>query len=118
MPSPISDLSSLFPLIRSAIDVVVDVLTVFRLSFRSSSALAAENLFLRKQLALYVERKKQPRRATNSVRFALAHLARFFDWRHALTVPIPWFDGIGKDCDCSGSGSLPSAPRADCRHWV
>ena len=84
-----SNLSDLFQLIRSAFDVFVDVLTFLRLTFRSPSALAAENLFLRKQLGLYVERKKKPRRATNSVRFALANLARFFDWRDALTVVKP-----------------------------
>src|SRR5437660_6096787 len=89
MLSPISSLPSLFPLIRIAVDVFVDVLTSFRLTFRSSSALAAENLFLRKQLALYAERQKKPRRATNSIRFALAHLARVFDWRDALTVVKP-----------------------------
>jgi hypothetical protein len=59
------------------------------LSIRSSSALAAENLFLRKQLALYVERKKRVRRASNSIRFTLAQLARFFDWRNALTIVKP-----------------------------
>ena len=35
-----------------------------RLSLRSSAALAAENLFLRKQLALYQERHIKPRRTT------------------------------------------------------
>jgi hypothetical protein len=51
--------------------------------------MAAEILFLRKQLGLYVERKKKPRRATHSIRFTLAHLARFFDWREVLTVVKP-----------------------------
>jgi hypothetical protein len=46
-----------------------------RLNLRSRPALAAENLFLRKQLALYVERKKKPRRATDAVRFTLGHLS-------------------------------------------
>src|SRR5215470_1048062 len=59
------------------------------LSLRSSSALAAENLFLRKQLGLYVERKKKPRRATDSVRFTMARLSRFFEWRSILTVVKP-----------------------------
>jgi hypothetical protein len=38
-----------------------DAATFFCLRLRSSSALAAENLFLRKQLALYVELKRWPR---------------------------------------------------------
>ena len=35
------------------------------------AALAAENLFLRKQLALYQERHIKPRRATHATRVAL-----------------------------------------------
>jgi putative transposase len=72
--------------IRSVVRISVDVLTFFCLNLRSSAALAAENLFLRKQLALYVERRKKPRRATDSARFTLAQLARFFKWRDVLTV--------------------------------
>src|SRR5262249_51179906 len=37
----------------------------------------------------YIERKIKPRRATNCIRFTLAHLSRFFDWRNALTVVQP-----------------------------
>jgi hypothetical protein len=50
---------------------------------------AAENLFLRKQLGLFVERKVKPRRATDSIRFTLARLSRWFDWRAALIVVKP-----------------------------
>jgi len=63
--------------------VFLDVLAFFCLTLQSSSALAAENLFLRKQLGLYVERQKKPRRATDSVRFTLAQLSRLFDWRRS-----------------------------------
>ena len=59
------------------------------LCLRSRPALAAENLFLRKQLALYQERDVKPRRATNTTRIALIWLARWFDWRHALAVVQP-----------------------------
>jgi len=51
---------------------------VFRTAFHSR-ALAAENLFQRKQLAFYQERKRRPRRATDAVRFTRVLLARFFD---------------------------------------
>jgi len=81
-----STLSCLYAFMRSVFGVFVDVLTFFCLSLRPSSALAAENLFLRKQLALYVERKKRPRRATDSARFTMTQLARLFDWRDALIV--------------------------------
>jgi hypothetical protein len=38
------------------------------------AALAAENLFLRKQLALYIERKAKPRRADDATRITLVRL--------------------------------------------
>ncbi|HTZ52457.1 MAG TPA: hypothetical protein VMF68_12395, partial [Spirochaetia bacterium] len=50
------------------------------------SPLVAENLFLRKQLALYRERQVQPRRATDPVRLTLVLLMRCFAWREALTI--------------------------------
>jgi hypothetical protein len=40
--------------------VFFDALTFMRLYFRSTAALTAENLFLRKQLSLLVERKVRP----------------------------------------------------------
>ena len=86
---PMSSLSCGCELIRAVFAVFLDTLTFVCLTLRSSSALAAENLFLRKQLGLYVERKKKPRRATDSVRFTLAQLARLFEWRNALTVVKP-----------------------------
>ena len=46
--------------------------------FQSKSALAAENMFLRKQLAMYEERKVKPKRATNAIRIAMAWLSRLF----------------------------------------
>ena len=75
--------------LRTGFGIFVDVLAFICLSLQSSSALAAENLFLRKQLGLYVGRKKKPRRATDSVRFTLAQLSRLFDWRSVLTVVKP-----------------------------
>ena len=43
---------------RTAGGVLVDVGRFLSLSLRSRSQLAAENLFLRKQLALYAERRR------------------------------------------------------------
>ena len=51
--------------------------------------LAAENLFLRKQLAFYMERKVKPRRLNDAARIALVWLARFIDWRPLLVVVRP-----------------------------
>ena len=58
-------------------------------SLRSRTALAAENLFLRKQLALYRERQVKPRRASDPLRLTLVLLARWFAWREALRIVQP-----------------------------
>ena len=47
----------------------------FMLCLRPAPALAAEILFLRKQLALYEEHYIQPRRATNAARLVMVWLA-------------------------------------------
>jgi putative transposase len=52
-------------------------------------ALFAEILFLRKQLALFQERKAKPRRTTPIIRLGMVTLARFFEWRGALVVVKP-----------------------------
>jgi len=46
----------------------------------STGGIRAENLFLRRQLALYVERGVRPRRIDAATRIRLALLARRFDW--------------------------------------
>jgi signal transduction histidine kinase len=51
-----------------ALALIVDLLRLLRLTFRSRARLAAENLFLRKQLACYVERKVRPKGADNASR--------------------------------------------------
>src|ERR1700740_2033124 len=89
MPSFGSSLKALLKFVWNAFHVSADVLTFVRLCLRSPAAVAAENLFLRKQLGLFVERKRKPRRATDSVRFTLAQLCRCFDWRDALIVVKP-----------------------------
>ena len=75
--------------IRSIARVFRDALTFMRLCFRPKLAVAAENLFLRKQLGLFVERKVRPRRPTDAIRFTLARLSCLFDWRDALTAVKP-----------------------------
>ena len=59
------------------------------LAFRSTHSVQAENLFLRRQLALYIERGMKPRRMGPATRIALAWLSRWFDWRDALVVVRP-----------------------------
>jgi putative transposase len=69
--------------------LLLELWRLFCLGLQSRSALAAENLFLRKQLALFQERKTKPRRADNSTRWLMATLSRLFDWRGALVVVKP-----------------------------
>jgi len=59
------------------------------LVFQSRQSLHAEVLFLRRQLALYVERGVKPRRIDPVTRISLAILSRFFNWRDALVVVRP-----------------------------
>jgi putative transposase len=68
---------------------LVDGVRYLGLCLRSPAALAAENLFLRKQLSLYQERHVKPRRATPATRVTLVWLALRFDWRQALVVVEP-----------------------------
>jgi putative transposase len=63
-----------------------DAVRFLLLGTRSRAALKAENLFLRKQLALYLERKAKPRRADDATRLSLALLCRLFAWKEALIV--------------------------------
>ena len=70
-------------------ELLLDVLRFIGLSLRPHCALAAENLFLRKQFALYLERKVKPRRARDATPFALVLLSRLFAWREALTIVKP-----------------------------
>ena len=55
----------------------------------SRIALVAENLFLRKQLALFQERHAKPRQTTAAFRLAMVALGKLFNWRSALVVAKP-----------------------------
>jgi putative transposase len=71
------------------VQVVTDLITWVALGFRSRQALHAEVLFLRRQLALYVERGVKPSRIHAATRVSLALLSRLFQWRSALVVVRP-----------------------------
>ena len=73
----------------SATRLLTDLAHLATLSFRSRSALVAENLFLRKQLALYQEREVKPHRAVDATRLFLVVLSKVFDWRSALVIVKP-----------------------------
>jgi putative transposase len=67
----------------------IDLVRFLGASLQSRAVLAAENLFLPKQLAMYRERQVKPRRASDATRLALVLLARCFAWREALTIVQP-----------------------------
>src|SRR5687767_5852441 len=69
--------------------VASDVLRAVLLALRSHAQLAAENLFLRKQLALYVERQVKLRRADDATRIVLVALSSLVEWRRLLTIVKP-----------------------------
>jgi putative transposase len=75
--------------VRNLRAIVSDSLSFFAGVWRRRTALAAENLFLRKQLALFRERGKKAMRTTPADRFVFSKLARWFDWRSALMIVKP-----------------------------
>jgi transposase InsO family protein len=82
-------LQSIGRLTSTLLTLVVDAVRYVGFCLRSPAALAAENLFLRKQLAMYQERHVKPKRATHATRIALIWLGRWFDWRQVLAVVQP-----------------------------
>jgi hypothetical protein len=75
--------------VRTVVKILGDVGRFGSLMLRSRANLAAENLFLRKQLALYLERQVKPRRADDATRIALVALSRLVDWRQMLVIVKP-----------------------------
>jgi hypothetical protein len=73
----------------SVVDLIGDGLRFFCQAVRSHSALSAEILFLRKQLAFYEERQTEPRRLTDSARASLVIWSRLFEWKDALVIVKP-----------------------------
>ncbi|MDH3770587.1 MAG: integrase core domain-containing protein [Nitrospirota bacterium] len=69
--------------------LLTDGMHFLSLCARSRTALAAENLFLRKQLAFYQERQVRPRRFDNVTRCILVLLSYGFAWKEALVNVTP-----------------------------
>jgi transposase InsO family protein len=88
MPLP-STLQRIHYSLGIAVRILIDLCRLALLRFRSPGALAAENLFLRKQLALFQERRVKPHRADNATRWLMAALSRWFPWRDALVIVKP-----------------------------
>ena len=93
---------------RALIGVVLDVLRdLIRIGWRTRAEIIAENLFLRRQLALYQERKTRRHRPTPSAKLALVVLSRFFSWAPVLAIvqSNTFFAGTEPASDCSGGGN-------------
>ena len=84
MRAPLVLLAALRHCLVTVTIVLLDFGRLLAIAPRSRRALAAENLFLRKQLALFQERKVKPRRANDSIRWLMATLSRIFEWRDVL----------------------------------
>jgi putative transposase len=82
-------LRTLVPLTCMLLTLLRDGMHFLLRLLRPNPSLAAENLFLRKQLALYQERHAKPRQATTATRLGFIWLARWFDWRPALVLGQP-----------------------------
>jgi transposase InsO family protein len=76
-------------LLAVSLVLLLDIVRFLILSVRSATALRAENLFLRRQLALYAERKIKARRADDGTRFVFVLLSRVFTWKDALVIVRP-----------------------------
>ena len=97
--------------------VLLDFGHLLTIGLRSRRALAAENLFLRKQLALFQERKVRPRRADDSTRWIMATLSRMFEWRTALwnVKPDTLIRWHRIDSGCFGVGNPSQQEDRVCR---
>jgi putative transposase len=84
-----SPLRAAFRIFHMSQDLVREALRFFRLTVSARASLAAEVLFLRKQLAFYHERKIKPRRFDDCARISLLLLAKLFDWKNALVNVKP-----------------------------
>ena len=67
-------------------ELLRDGLQFFRTISHSRTALAAEILFLRKQVAYYQDHQIRPRRLRDASRLCLLFWSRLFDWPAALVI--------------------------------
>ncbi len=94
--------------IKTIIKLLGDFVTFMWLIVRPRDTLAGENLFLRKQLAMYQEREQKPRRPDTPLRIALVlfcpgySIGRMHWWLSSLRL---WSDGTVRAFDYSGAGS-------------
>ena len=76
-------------LLHVVLRVFADLVGLAALAFRPRRSLEAENLTLRRQLALYKERGLKPRRVDAATRVSLTMLSKLCDWRSCIVVVRP-----------------------------
>jgi len=70
-------------------ELLRDGLQFMNVVARRRTAIAAEVLFLRKQLAYHQDHQVRPRRLTDAARLSLVLWSRLFDWKEALAIVTP-----------------------------
>jgi len=75
--------------VRIVLRLAADLIGLVVLAIRSGRSVEAENLVLRRQLALYQKRGLKPRRIDAATRVSFAWLSRLCDWRSCLIVVRP-----------------------------
>ncbi|MGA8053831.1 MAG: hypothetical protein WCA12_08220, partial [Burkholderiales bacterium] len=75
--------------VRIVLLLLADLVGLAWLAIRPTRAIAAENLLLRRQNALYKERGVKPRRIDAATRVSLAWWSRWCDGRSCLIVVRP-----------------------------
>jgi putative transposase len=81
--------TALWNYVRPAYAALLNMGRLVFLAAHFRTSLAAENLFLQKQLAPFQERKVKPRRADDATRQLMVAVSRLFDWHGALVVVKP-----------------------------
>jgi putative transposase len=74
---------------RIVLLLLAGLVGLVRLAIRPRRSIEAENLVLRRQLALYKERGVKPRRIDAATRVSLAWISRWCDWRSCLIIVRP-----------------------------
>lgn len=74
---------------KIVLGLIADLVGLVVLTSRPRRSVEAENLVLRRQLALFKERGVKPRRIDAATRISLAWLTRLCDWRSCMIVVRP-----------------------------
>ena len=89
MPNGLNLIGLVIQAMQSVLTWVTQDICQVRMRLRSHIALAAEALFLQRQLALYQAPNAISQREMNATRFTLVWLSYWFDWEPALTIVKP-----------------------------